>query len=346
MGEQLIAHHEPEIYFDRRVPEELMEALRPAGFAHSLVEYGRSGQFELDLALRASPKSPESHATLYAGTTKALDLFHHPAKGFKLKVHSTWQKDTGWQPVWQKWASPQALQRQWPEVETFLDNCISAVVKKGSYLKEGVAQASVSRFGEGNPFAVDREAVVGFRDQETKNRLLTESRQPLAEALTRAASCRGFKWLKPDLTSTECDLLAITRNHDLLAVEIKPATAHAPVAHAPLQAWQYARQFQMWADFCATADGDPGQVIHQMYRQRQELGLSSGLRAPRLNDPLTVRPAVAVRPGYSDTVRERFAAVVQVIRDAGLDQPAMEFYTINLVGRLDPFDPLDPGSWA
>lgn len=285
-----MANTDPKIYFDRRVRRELMDALGRGGFAHSLVEYGRSGQFGLDLALRAGPKSPESHASLYVGTTKALDLFHHPAKGFKLKVHSTWQKDTGWQSVWQKWASPQALERQWSDVERFLDNCISAVVKNASvknrsYLKEGVTQASVSRFGEGNPFAVDREAVVGFRDQKTKNRLLAESRLPLADALTRAAGRRGFKWLKPDLTSTECDLLAITRDHDLLAVEIKPATAHAPVAHAPLQAWQYARQFQMWADFSAKNGGDPGQVIHDMYGQRQELGLSSGLRAPRLDGP-------------------------------------------------------------
>ena len=341
-----MASADPKIYFDRRVSPQLMGALGRDGFAHSLVEYGRSGQFGLDLALRAGPKSPVSHATLYVGTTKALDLLHHPAKGFKLKVHSTWQKDTGWQPGWQKWASPQALQRQWTGVEAFLDKCISAVVKNGAYLKEGVTQSSVSRFGEGNPFAVDREAVVGFRDQKTKNRLLAESREPLAVALTRAARRRGFKWLKPDLTSTECDLLAISRDHSLLAVEIKPATAHAPVARAPLQAWQYARQFQMWADFTTETGGDPGRVIHEMYEQRRELGLSSGLRAPRIDEPLTVRPAVAVRPGYSDIVRERFAAVVQIIREAGLDRPAMEFYTINLVGRMDRFDPLDPGSWA
>lgn len=36
--------------YDRRVPEELIEVLAPGGWAHSLVEYGRAGQFACDLA--------------------------------------------------------------------------------------------------------------------------------------------------------------------------------------------------------------------------------------------------------------------------------------------------------
>jgi hypothetical protein len=33
--------------YDRRVPDELLAALSPHGWARSLVEYGRAGQFAL-----------------------------------------------------------------------------------------------------------------------------------------------------------------------------------------------------------------------------------------------------------------------------------------------------------
>ncbi len=38
--------------YDRRVPQELLRALEPGGFAHSLVEFGGSGMWALDLQLR------------------------------------------------------------------------------------------------------------------------------------------------------------------------------------------------------------------------------------------------------------------------------------------------------
>ena len=75
--------------FDRRVHPQLMDALDLHGFAHSLAQYGRSGQYGLDLALRANAKTSESTATLYVGTTKALDVKYLKNKGFRLAVHKS-----------------------------------------------------------------------------------------------------------------------------------------------------------------------------------------------------------------------------------------------------------------
>ena len=62
--------------YDRRVPEELLKALEPGGFAHSLVEFGGSGMWALDLQLRGLGEAKKQHrATLYVGTTKVVD--HH-----------------------------------------------------------------------------------------------------------------------------------------------------------------------------------------------------------------------------------------------------------------------------
>lgn len=333
-------------YFDRRVPEELMDALRPGGFAHSLVEYARSGQYGLDLALRADVKSNESRATLYVGTTKALDLHYLLGKGFSLGVHDSWKKTGPWDPSWTKRANSEQQVARWPAVERFVESCIANVVGKGAHIKEGVVQAGFSRFGDGNPCVVDREAVVGYRNEATKARLLKQTRAPLQKFLTDAAADPGQKWLKPALKSTECDALAISKSGDLLTVEIKPDSAGANVAFAPLQAWQYARQFQQWIDCYEEAGLSAHDVILGMYEQRRELGLSVGRERPALAKRLKVIPVVAVRPGCSQTVRKRVARVVELIREADQDTPAMQFYTLNLVGRMDPFDPLEPDSWA
>jgi hypothetical protein len=51
--------------YDRRVPEELLKALEPGGFAHSLVEFGGSGMWALDLQLRGLGEAKKQHrATL------------------------------------------------------------------------------------------------------------------------------------------------------------------------------------------------------------------------------------------------------------------------------------------
>lgn len=333
-------------YFDRRVPEELMDALRPGGFAHSLVEYGRSGQYGLDVALRADLRTSESRATLYVGTTKALDLLYLKGKGFKLGVHESWQKKGPWEKAWEKRQPADKFVSRWSDVERFVEACIANVVKEGKHIKEGVVQAAVSRFGEGNPCVVDREAVVGFRDEPVKQRLLKQSRDPLRAALHAAAKTPGRKWWKTDLKSTECDALAISADGELLTIEIKPDSAGAAVAFAPLQAWQYARQFKMWVDQGGNEASTAHEVLLGMYAQREELGLSVGPKKPRLARKITVRPVVAVRPGYTPTVRRRFAEVVETIREADQDAPEMLFFKLNLVGRMDPFDPLDPDSWA
>ena len=61
--------------YDRRVPNELLKVLEPGGFAHSLVEFGGSGMWALDLQLRGLGETKKQYrATLYVGTTKVLDL--------------------------------------------------------------------------------------------------------------------------------------------------------------------------------------------------------------------------------------------------------------------------------
>lgn len=331
------------ITYDRRISDELMAALVPGGFAHSLVEYARSGQFGLDLGLRSSrPKSTRSWATLYAGTTKALDLAHHPGKGFRLTAHPSWTKNvpTGvWKESWGSVQSADQLDEGWADVERFIEACIDAIAARGSHLKEGIVQAGLSRF-PGPNLVIDREVVMGFTSAPIRNKWLNHLRTPLALALDDADP--QHKWLASKLTSRECDALAITPKGHLLAIEVKPDNVGSAAAMAPLQAWLYARQIQAWIDQPHHhPDSSPHDVLIGMYRQRRQLGLVSGPSVPNLATPLRVIPAIAIRPGHSPEVKKRLKIVAELLAsNDAINDPAMRFYFVNLVGRLDEFEPL------
>src|SRR5258708_6793228 len=88
--------------YDRRVPEQLLSALTAGGWADWLVEYGRAGQFALDLQLRGYAGKQGHWATLYVGLTKVVDLHYRASKGFRLDAHTTYRQPAlGWQEAWE-----------------------------------------------------------------------------------------------------------------------------------------------------------------------------------------------------------------------------------------------------
>src|SRR5689334_16731340 len=125
-------------YFDRRIHPVLFNELAPGGVADSLVEFGRSGQFCLDLQLRRNPKSAESWATLYAGTTKVLDLKMRERTGLlSLAAHGTYASEVhGWYDRWKRPRPAAWWSSEWEGVEHYLESVIATGVRPG-YGKEG-----------------------------------------------------------------------------------------------------------------------------------------------------------------------------------------------------------------
>ncbi len=104
--------------YDRRVADELLAALEPGGFAHSLAEFGGSGMWALDLQLRGLGEETKLYrAALYAGTTKVLDL-HLKGHSFALSATATFANPgNGWDPAWQKRHDADWFAARWAEVE-------------------------------------------------------------------------------------------------------------------------------------------------------------------------------------------------------------------------------------
>ena len=95
----------------------------------------------------------------------------------------------------------------------------------------------------------------------------------------------------------------------------------------------YANQLAKWAESCPSS----ALIIDGMIDQRVQLGLT-GHNQPACATPLSVRPVVAVGRGVSSTLLDRMHTVHQRLVDAGLDDPPLEVYLVNLVGRLDRLD--------
>lgn len=319
--------------YDRRATPALLEALGPGGFAHSLVEYGRSGQYALDLQFRGyaagSGKGGRHWATLYCGLTKVLDLQYLASRGFRLTAHPTWQVH-GWDPAWASYARHGFDSRRWKAVEAYLERAIPAVGPR--FLKEGAVQSAINAFGSTDLAVIDREVAVSFSRQSEKDRVCGE----LERSLLGALEMEGPGWWKsrPTHLGGECDALAIDTEGALVAIEIKPARASASIPWAPVQVRHYADLLGRWA---AQDHGAAAEVVDEMMRQRVELGLTSGL-ARSCARPVRVRPMLAIQRGASRVVLDRLHRVRRRLEETGHDDPPLSVCQVNLVGRLDPLD--------
>ena len=275
--------------YDRRAPQALLAALRQGGFAHSMVEFGGSGMWALDVQLRGLGEVKKQHrATLYIGTTKVVDL-HLRGDSFAPSASSRYATEAnGWDLAWAQSRNAEWLADQWPAVEAYLQRVIEHVVSGGRYMKEGMVQAAIGRFPAAGFTVLDREAVVSFGSQAEKDACIAELSARWLGALQRPDPPTWWK-TRPDRLGDECDALAVSQAGEILAIEIKPHTApDTDIAWSVLQAGMYADPFQLWADHA----GDTAlQVLQGMAEQRHLIGLAPGAEIQLLSGRLATPPA-------------------------------------------------------
>jgi hypothetical protein len=318
--------------YDRRVPEELLKALEPGGFAHSLVEFGGSGMWALDLQLRGLGEAKKQHrATLYVGTTKVVDL-HLKGQSFALSASPTFACEANtWDAAWAQWHHDRWFADQWAKVDNYLQVVIEKIVREGTYVKEGMVQAAIGRFPSTDFIVIDREAIVSFGSQQEKDACKHDLAARWLNALRRADPPAWWK-TQPAKLGDECDVLAVSSRGEVLAIEVKPHTASdKDIAWSVLQAGMYADLFQLWAD---GAGGKAHEVLHAMAGQRHRIGLS-GRAGIQVAAPIKVRPVVALDRRATPSAKEKLAAVRAHLASAGLATD-LDVRQVNLVGRLEP----------
>ncbi len=316
--------------YDRRAPEPLMGALRSGGWAESLVDYGRSGQYSMDLQLHGYPKR-EHWASLYVGLTKVLDLCYVESKGFRLKGHPTYKKAGSWNPRWDNYVRWGLDRSDWREVEHYLDRVVPAVGNR--FLNEGAVQSALSAFQLRRLTVIDREAAVTFATESEKRRVTKELVQPILDAVEPTAGDPDWWNGRPKSLGTECGALAVDADGRLLVIELKPSNA-ATIPWAPVHVRHYADLFERWASTTTRAS----EIINGMLYQRAELGLTPHGN-PVCANPVDVRPVLAVPEGLGKTYQSRLLEVNRRLGNVASGTSAVELYVVNLVGRLDPLEP-------
>jgi hypothetical protein len=256
-------------------------------------------------------------------------VYLEKSERFRLVAHSTvGTSKNRWNTAWTSLRSRASLEAMWPDVDAYLELAIPRVPAR--YLKEGTVQAGISHFAAPDLVVIDREAVVCFASERERKAVRDDLLAPLVEAVGAA----GAGWWKPKLPGNECDAVAINRQGDVLAIEVKPSGVE--VAWAPLQARHYADLLQRWA----TETPNAAQVLRGMYEQRLQLGLVNQFDLDWdefVRRPVTVVPVVAIRAGLKEPHASRMVRVAERVASApGLSTSAIQFRDVNLVGRMSP----------
>jgi len=312
--------------YDRCVGVDFLSLFQPGGVAHPLVEYARHAPYAVDLQLRKDPKTSAQHAALYVGLTAVLTVNWRGAGRFALSANPTWSAGPyGFDAGWANPAGEESWRQRWPAVERYLEAVIPAAAR-GYASREGGVQAAVASFATPSRVVLDREVIVCFRDQPTRSDVLGQVTGPVLSALAGAA----VPGRPPASLGDECDLLALDDGGRLLAIEVKPSGAGS-IAWAAAQATVYAAVLRRWwREDPPAAKG----TVECMLQQRRALGLVPDTHLVVGGRPDIV-PVVAVQRGASTEHLRRLFAVQRSLCEAGVGDPALEVYSVNLAGRLD-----------
>jgi hypothetical protein len=306
------------MYYDRKVSDTLLEQLLPGGRFASLGHLART-TYLVDLQLRGYPHGDTCWATLYCGLTKFLDL--HELKGLFWIDAAKVYKEREPEPPWKFRMPAKEWKGHWSLVEKYLRLQIKAVADR--FTLEGAVQAMLCTDSSDLFSVVDREAVVGFKNDPTKSRICAELQGPLASAFVPVTDVEP--WCKAPRFGTELDVLAVDDEGRLLVIEVKPGSSVKGITWAPLQVSFYARLFERWIKTVGREQA--ASIIDGMLAQKVELGLTR-VPARRLRVPFEVVPVVAIGGDVNKEALRRMRMVQQALLNFGSGSEELEVWNV------------------
>ena len=182
--------------------------------------------------------------------------------------------------------------------------------------KEGYYQNEFSRqFGIcGNPndefVVIDKEAVIGYEDQEEKNSNLIplqNSYQVLLKVLSQSNPKRYGKNTDKKATGNELDFIALSKDGIILLIEFKHWKYPSGVYLSPFQIGGY---YDLWSDFPIS---NLYRSVIQMATQKQEVGLiNPDWKVP---EPNGITPVLIISEyNYKSSAKTKFDEVLKFMR--------------------------------
>jgi hypothetical protein len=289
---------------------------------------------DLDFQTGNDPKSKRSWFSVYRGTGRVLTIESRSKKSeYKLTAAGAY-KDI----------APSGFFTS-PTIDGF-KKYIDAIRKSNKFSryyesdngkKEGYYQNLIGRRysfetqGEDNFIIIDKEMVVGFKDEGVKkewNKEIIKQQKSLIEKLKSTYKGRLPKEIKSEYG--EFDFLAMTWDGDIIIMELKqddPTKTYL----SPIQVRYYYEQFQK----LMSEDKKLSDNILQMVIQKVNLGIinipKGKILPQKLSGNVLTCVIVGEEGGLSETICERF----RFIRDIFL--PKMKAFSCKQDGTLIPW---------
>lgn len=304
----------PRPLFDRRVPSELIDLLKPGGDLGGLAERAAHDRREaLDLHLRGNPKKRnEGSVTLYVGLTKAFDLYGRGDGSVRVSPQPKHGPgDEARERGWTRWMPRGQLVGA--EFLGWVDAMIAAAFVESSSKtdNEGAVQAHVSRGVDGWFRAIDRETMFAFESRAIESHELERIREPLQPVVRRVRDS-GKPWAqKGGSPARKLDVLGVDQRGRVLVIEVKPGHQTGMLAWTPYQVAQYMAQARAWVD------GEPraAEILNGMLAQRERLGLLKPGRWA-VSSKVDLVPVIAVGlPVRSKEIDERLQYVYRAVHE-------------------------------
>jgi hypothetical protein len=303
--------------YDRRVPPLFLDAFRVGNPLHELVTLAQElDDKAVDLQLRAyEDKRRGARATLYVGTSKAIDIEYRPAGQFRFKGQrgKTFEGKLDpklWRPEWETtWYSNDELCSQWASVSKYVRDVITNIDDR--HLREGVWQTLVSRGRDDLAVSViDREVMLANASAE-----FAQARAPIQAAVDALKGDeRSRPWLRNvNEHRAKLDALAVDARGRVLLIEVKRITETGEAGRTPAQIALYHELFTLWANGNRQK---AVRILQGMLDQRNELGIGrAGI--VRVATPLQLVPVIAfggaTRPKSLDVVNDRMSSLLKAL---------------------------------
>jgi len=307
--------------YDRRVDAAFVELFRGGGLYGSVTEYAREARYPVDLQFRREIRADAQRATLYVGLQKVLDIEWRDGE-VRLTGHSRLARRCGFRSEWSAWTSQADARRTIDGVEGYLE----LVIPQGAAsAKEGAVQSAVSAFHTDGTFIVDREVSLQYRSRAVRSRLIAEWTDDLVALLIDAP----VPQVSPPRFGDRCDIVALSRADEVLAIEVKPRNVES-VVWAPAQAIVYARMLNAWIE----ADLDAVGILQTVVDTRVRLNLIDEV-PPAIVRTARVRPVLAVQRGGGPERLESMRKVIRYLRESGVPEAhELLLFDVSLSGRL------------
>lgn len=333
-----MATSKTDIWLDRTVEGDLVNALKPGGHLRSLVEFRNNHQDLIDLQFRR-PSRLVSRVSLYAGMTRIIDVDVRASAGWDAKsrfhiAHETHRRMAQHYPAWNVWQSLGELAGRWPQVEEYLvERMLWFDSAEGAHhVIEGRVHAAMCSDSVTSFRVLNREASPTFRSNPVKVMIGDPIRHEMRRVLDAVPKPRA--WLKYHAFGTSADILAVDDTGRLIVAEAKPFGSRG-IVKGPIQARFYAGLICKWLELNSSAP----EALRSMLEQRIAVGLSRGPAASFHGD-VPIVPVVAIGPGevspraLKHAVELRDALVGLAPSEAGATEQT-EIWRLNVDGDIE-----------